>query len=260
MIILLLLAAVQTAPADAPAQPPTPPIQLDDAQRFAACTTLVDTDPVRALDQAGAWRVNGGGLLARHCEALAYVAQKRWVPAATAFENAARDAEVKGDGRSANFWVQAGNAALAGNDPPRARTAFDAALARGQAAGTELGEIYLDRARARFALNDKKGARDDIDAALKLVPADPLAWLLSATLARQSGDLARAATDIGEALIRSPDDAQVALEAGNIAILSGRDEAARTAWTAAAKTAPGSPAGKAAADALARLGGSSPTR
>ncbi|UVO54965.1 tetratricopeptide repeat protein [Sphingomonas sp. SUN039] len=252
-MILPLLLAAQTAAA-APVAAPAAPVQTTDQQRFEACTALVETDPVRALDQAGAWRVNGGGLLARHCEALAYVAQKRWVPAATAFEYAARDADTKSDGRAANFWVQAGNAALAANDFARARTAFDAALVRGQAAGADLGEVYLDRSRARFGLNDKKGARDDIDAALKLVPADPLAWLLSATLARQSGDLDRAATDIEEAQKRSPDDAQVALEAGNIAILSGSAAAARVAWEAAVKNAPDSSAGKAAAEALSRLG------
>ncbi len=252
MIALLLFAAAQPAPAPAPK--PTPALQLNDEQRFTACTALVAADPVRALDQAGAWRVNGGGLLARHCEALAYVAQKRWIPAATAFENAARDADNKADGRSANFWVQAGNAALAGNDAMRALTAFDAAFVRGQTVGADLGEIHLDRARARFALNDKKGARADLDAALKLAPADPLAWLLSATLARQSGDLARATTDIEEAQKRSPDDAQVALEAGNIAVLSGSDAAARIAWEAAVRNATDSPAGKAAAAALVRLG------
>ena len=150
--------------------------------------------------------------------------------------------------------MQAGNAALAGGDAARAKTGFDAALARGQAAGLDLGEIHLDRARARFALNDKKGARDDLDMALKLAPADPLAWLLSATLARQSGDLDRAIADIEEAQKRSPDDAQVALEAGNIAIVSGSEAAARVAWEAAVKAAPDTPAGKSAAAALARLG------
>lgn len=244
MIFLLLLAAGPAAIA-----PPG-----SDQARFEACAALAGDDPVTALDQAGAWRVTGGGLLARHCEALAYVTQRRWIPAATAFEAAAKDADNRADGRSANFWVQAGNAALAGNDAARARLDFDAAFVRGQAAGADLGEIHLDRSRARFALNDKKGAREDIDAALKLVPADPLAWLLSATLARQSGDLARAVTDIEEAQKRSPDDAQVALEAGNIAILSGSEPAARVAWEAAVKNAPDSPAGKAAADALARLG------
>ena len=246
MIFPLLLIAAQAATA-------VPAVQTTDQQRFEACAALVETDPVHALDQAGEWRVNGGGLLARHCEALAYVAQKRWVPAATAFEAAAKEADNKSDGRSTNFWVQAGNASLAANDAARARTAFDAALARGQAVQADLGEIYLDRARARFALADKKGAREDIDAALKLVSGDPLAWLLSATLARQSGDLARAQADITEAATRSPDDAQVALEAGNIAILGGHDDAARTAWQAAVKNGPDSAAGKAAAEALLRL-------
>ena len=243
MIALLLLAA-----------DPVVATPSADQAKFEACATLAATAPATALDQAGAWRVSGGGLLARHCEALASVAQKRWIPAATAFEAAARDADNRADGRGANFWVQAGNAALAGGDAARAKTGFDAALARGQAAGLDLGEIHLDRARARFALNDKKGARDDLDMALKLAPADPLAWLLSATLARQSGDLDRAIADIEEAQKRSPDDAQVALEAGNIAIVSGSEAAARVAWEAAVKAAPDTPAGKSAAAALARLG------
>lgn len=245
MIALLLLAA---EPVAAP-----PPVTSAQGQ-FEQCAALAQTDPARALEAAGSWRVTGGGVLARHCEALAYVAQKRWLPAATAFEAAARDADTRGDGRAANFWVQAGNAALAAGEPLRARIAFDAALVRGQALGLDLGEIHLDRARARFALNDKAGARTDLDMALKLAPADPLAWLLSATLARQSGDLERAATDIAEAQKRSPDDAQVALEAGNIAILAGSEAAARIAWEAAVRNAPATDAGKAAAEALARLG------
>ena len=243
MILALLLAA-----------DPVVAIPSADQAKFEACAALATTQPITALDQAGAWRVSGGGLLARHCEALAYVAQKRWIPAATAFEAAARDADNRADGRGANLWVQAGNAALAGGDAARAKTGFDAAIVRGQAAGLDLGEIHLDRARARFALNDKKGARDDLDMALKLAPADPLAWLLSATLARQSGDLDRAIADIEEAQKRSPDDAQVALEAGNIAIVSGSEPAARVAWEAAVRAAPDTAAGKSAAAALARLG------
>jgi tetratricopeptide (TPR) repeat protein len=253
-VILIALMAAQAAAAPPPTAAPPLSVPGTDEERFRVCVEIADADPARALAQAGAWRISGGGVLARHCEALAYVAQKRWVPAATAFEAAARDADTKADGRAANLWVQAGNAALVAGDAARARSAFDAALVRGQAAGIDQGEIYLDRARARFALDDKAGARADLDTALKLVPTDPLAWLLSATLARRSGDLERAATDIAEAAKRSPDDAQVALEAGNIAILSGREDAARTAWQAAVKNGADTQAGKAAADALSRLG------
>jgi len=243
MIIALVLAAAPVA-----AAAPSP-----DQVRFDACVALAQNAPAQALEQAGAWRVSGGGLLARHCEALAYVAQSRWAPAATAFEAAARAADTQADARASNFWVQAGNAALAGGEPARARAAFDAAIARAQLNGSELGEVHLDRARALVAANDLRGARGDLDTALRLVPADPLAWLLSATQARRTGDLTRARADIAEAGKRSPDDAAVALEAGNIAVLSGSDSAARTAWEAAVRNAPASPAGKAAADALTRL-------
>ena len=230
-----------------------PTVATPEPTRFEACATLAETDPARALAEAGTWRIAGGGVLARQCEGLAYVTQKRWLPAATAFEAAAREADVKGDGRSAVLWVQAGNAALAGNDAAKATTYFDGALTRGQLTGNALGEVHLDRARARAALGDMKGARTDLDLATKHVPADPLGWLLSATLARKMNDLPRAQADIAEAAKRSPDDASVALEAGNIAVLSGRDDAARTAWEAAIKLAPNSPSAKAATESLARL-------
>ena len=230
-----------------------PTVATPEPTRFEACATLAETDPARALAEAGTWRIAGGGVLARQCEGLAYVTQKRWLPAATAFEAAAREADVKGDGRSAVLWVQAGNAALAGNDAAKATTYFDGALTRGQLTGDALGEVHLDRARARAALGDMKGARTDLDLATKHVPADPLGWLLSATLARKMNDLPRAQADIVEAAKRSPDDASVALEAGNIAVLSGRDDAARTAWEAAIALSPNSPSAKAATESLARL-------
>ncbi len=222
--------------------------------RFDNCAALAETTPDRALEEAGNWRLAGGGVLARQCEGMAYVTQKRWLPATVAFEAAAKEADVKADGRAATLWVQAGNAALAGNQPDKALPYFDAAIARNTLIGDALGEAHLDRARGRAALGDLKGARVDLDLATTYVPADPLGWLLSATLARKMGDLSRAQADIEQAAERSPDDASVALEAGTIAILSGRDDAARTAWEAAVKLAPNSPAGKSASESLARLG------
>ena len=241
-MILLMLAAAAAA-------------QTPEEARFADCVAQSEVDPAKALETAGAWQVSGGGILARQCAGLAYAAQKRWLPAATVFEKAANDAEKGRDARAAQLWVQAGNAALAGGDPVKARTLLDAGLGSGTLSGADAGEAHLDRARASFAVKANKAARADLDAAIKLVPADPLAWLLSATLARIDGDLTRAQADIEEAAKRSPDDASVALEAGNIAIIGGSEAAARTAWEAAVKTSPGSGAGKAAAESLARLAG-----
>lgn len=240
MILFLLAAEAAT---------PSPP-----EARFKTCVALSESDPARAIEEASSWQIAGGGVLARQCAGLAFASQKRWLPAATAFEQAAREAELKEDGRAARLWVQAGNAALAGGVMAQARANFDTALASGNLNGAEAGEAHLDRARALVALKQDAAARSDLDAAVKLVPADPLAWLLSATLARRAGDLARARTDIAEAARLAPDEASVALEAGNIAVLSGSEAAARTAWQAAVRTAPESAAGKSAAAALKQLG------
>jgi tetratricopeptide (TPR) repeat protein len=240
-MILLLLAAEAATPGP-------------QENRFANCVALTESDPARALDEAGAWKIAGGGVLARQCEGLAYSSQKRWMPAALAFEQAARIAEREQDGRAARLWVQAGNATLAGNDAARARAQFDAALASQTLTGAEAGEVHLDRARASVALKDDARARLDLDSAKKLVPQDPLAWLLSATLARRTGDLDRARADIAEAARLAPDEAAVAVEAGNIAMLSGATDAARTAWQAAVRASPDSQSGKAATTALKQLG------
>ncbi len=239
-MILMLLAAEMATPS---------PTQ----KRFADCIALSERDPKKALEAASNWALVDGGILAQQCSGIAYAAQGRWIPAATAFENAAREAERSHDRRSAQLWVQSGNAALAGGGYARAQSAFDAAIISGFLTGAEAGEAHLDRARVQVAQNALVGARTDIDVALTLVPADPLAWLLSATLARRQNDLARAAKDIEEALKRAPDDAEVALEAGNIAVLSGSDMAARAAWQAAVKSNPLSEAGKAAAANLVQL-------
>ena len=238
MIFPLLLAAMA-------AQPPT-----GDETRYQACAALTRTDPARAVAEADSWRLANGGLLARQCLGMAYAAQERWGPAAIAFEQAARDAEIRRDGRASTLWVQAANASLAGDDPAKARTSFDRALALPVMSDPMRGEAWIDRARAGVALGDLKGARADLDKALGLVPADPLGWLLSANLALRQKDLALAQGHIAEAVRLAPDDPAVAYEAGNVAAAAGADEAAIVAWTRAAEAAPDSPAGLAAALAL----------
>lgn len=252
LVLLLQTLSVDPGVASAPAP--------DAESRFETCASLAVSDPDKAVEQANQWRIAGGGVPARHCLALAYARQERWSPAAVAFEQAARDSEAAKDGRAANLWVQSGNARLAAREFAPARNAFDAAIASGALTGERLGEAYLDRARARVSLDDAPGGRADLDSAIALAPADPLAWLLSATLARRAGDLARAQKDIAEAARLSPDDASVALEAGNIAVLGGSPEAARAAWRGAIANQPESEAAKAAAAALKALDGETPPR
>ncbi|MHA6718034.1 hypothetical protein ACX40Y_01160 [Sphingomonas sp. RS6] len=228
--------------------------------RFTQCMDLATgADPQAGVADALKWQGEQGGMFARQCLAVAYANQQRWDSAAVAFEDAANEAEAGKDAaRAAAYWAQAGNGWLAAGDPAKARGAFNAAIATGVLKGLYLGEAYLDRARAAVAASDMAAARADIDVALAKVPADPLAWLLSATLARRMDDLPRAHKDIAEAVRSAGDDPSVQLEAGNIAAASGDAAGARAAWGKVVKIAPGSAAAKAAQAALAQFETTSP--
>ena len=232
---------------DAATPRPEPP-------RFAECMDLATSDPAAGQANAARWRLEGGGAAARQCLGVAYANQQRWESAAGAFEEAAREAELAKEAGAADYWAQAGNAWLAAGDPAKARAALNAALASGTLKGLALGEAHLDRARALVAAGDADSARSDLDQALVDAADDPLAWLLSATLARRTGDVPRAKKDIAEALKRAPDDASVQLEAGNIAAMARDETEARTAWTRAIELAPGSPTADAARKALEQFG------
>jgi tetratricopeptide (TPR) repeat protein len=245
--ILIAFGLVQAA-----ATPPTPaaPAQTLEQSRFRSCVELTRVAPERAVETANAWRVDGGGLDARQCLGLAYVELGRWRAAATVYEQAAREAETAQDGRRTTFWVQSGNAWLAADEGTKAIQAFDAALANAQLSDELRGEVHLDRARALVALSNPNGARTDIDRALQLVPADPMAWYLSAALAARQDNLTRAAADIARARTLAANDPDILLLAGTIAGLQGNGAEAERLYRQVAAAAPNSDAGRRAAAAL----------
>ena len=239
---IFLMALAAAASAQAPS---------GDQARFLSCTELIKTAPDKAVESANDWRLKGGGLAARECLGLAYAALERWAPAATAFEQAAREAETARDARSADFWVQSGNSWLAGGDGAKARQAFDAALASATLTPELRGEVHLDRARAAVLLGDLAAARKEIDQGLALVPSDPFGWYLSSALAMREENIGRAKEDIGKGLALAPNDPDLLVQAGNVAGVSGDVEDARAFYERAVKAAPASNAGRAAQAALA---------
>jgi tetratricopeptide (TPR) repeat protein len=242
--------APESSPQSLPAAPAADPAIV---ARYRTCTEQVRSNPEAAARGAEAWHGEGGGVHARACLGLALAALERWAPAATAFEQAARDAEGAQDPRRADFWVQAGNAWLAAGDNARAIQAFDAALLTPSLTPELRGEVHLDRARARVAENNAAAARTEIDRALQLVPADPFAWYLSAALARRENNLSRAGTDIARARALAPDHPDVLLLAGTLAGLAGNMEEAERLYRRVAEGAPDSDAGRQARESLATL-------
>jgi tetratricopeptide (TPR) repeat protein len=269
---LMLITALQVGPADANAPAPLPPqnaprsdplqsgpstpvfnAPLADEARFDSCMDMATDDPASGIMAANEWLIAGGGYFARHCLGFAYAKDGRWSAAADAFVAAARDAELAHDKRAANLWTQAGNAALASGDSTKALTYFDAALAQGMADGLMLGELHLDRARALVVAGRTDEAEIALAEAHRLAPEDPLAWLLSATLARRLGKLDRAQADIDIAARLAPRDPEVALEAGNIAASAGQYDIARRNWTQAIDIRPEGPVAKTARGHLSEL-------
>jgi len=271
ILLPLALLAIQAAPslpaspdpmpprrnrpeAAAPAPPPPAP-QADDpaSARYRQCTDQIRANAEAAVAAANTWRQEGGGIAARQCLGLALAALERWQAAATAFEQAAREAEGANDPRRPDFWAQAGNAWVAAGDGRKALAALDAALLSPNLTDELRGEVHLDRARARVAMADNDGARTELDRAAQLVPNDPFAWYLSAALARRVNDLPRAAADIAHARQLAPDSPDVLLLAGTIAGLQGNMAEAERLYRQVATAAPNSDAGRQAQESLATM-------
>lgn len=123
-------------------------------------------------------------------------------------------------------------AALAGleaGDGRLARDAADRALAQPLPAAA-VAELRMIRARADALLNDLAAARADLDLAIAAQPTDIVPRLLSATLARRSGDIERARADVEAAWDLAPDEPLVLLESARLALALGGPEQASVAW------------------------------
>ncbi len=242
MRVLMLAALAVAVPASA--QP-----RLADRQRYDICLSQTRTAPELALATANGWLIDGGGVPARHCLALAQLARSDYGAAIKSFVAAALASEAGNDGQAPALWAQAGNAALLGDQPGNAAEYLSTAIA--EANGPAKAEPLIDRARAYVELGRTAEAVADLDRVTTIAPGNSTGWLLAATLARRGGNLGKAEAAIVAAAKLAPGDADVQLEAGNIAAAQGNDALARTAWQAAADAAPDSAAGKAAARALA---------
>ncbi len=249
--VLLLLAAV---PAFAAPSDPT---------RYAACIELAPKDPARAMQLAYAWRIEGGGVAARHCLAVAQMHARHHDAALKSYEAAGEASEAANDGQAVALWRQAGEAALIAGQPDTAVRFFGRALAR--PGGAELSpraeaDLLTSRAEAQVATRKPGSAMADLKRATELSPTFMTAWLLKATLARRDGDLAGAEAALIKAAELAPQSPDVELEAGNIAAAKGDMALARQAWEAAVGDGPDTPAGQAAAAALGKMAATLPEK
>lgn len=242
----------------AAANPLPPRPTAADGTRLRACLAAADDDAEAGADQAAAWLTAAKGHEAAEaglCLGSARARDEDWAGAEQAFL-AALNAAGSDRLLRARLGGMAGNAALAAGGPERALAALDTARAeaRGLADPALIAPIALDRARALVALGRLVEAGAALGEARTAAPGDSEPWLLSATLARRQGRLAEAQALIERAADLRPIDPDIGLEAGVIAMLAGRTEAARKSWQSVVAIAPDSPVGTTAQGYLAQLG------
>lgn len=226
---------------------------------LSECLDLVDQDAARAHTKAQIRRNETSGadrVIANHCLGLASTELGLWQDAQTAF-TAARDETPSDEPRArARAGIMAGNAALIGGNTQGALDLFETARAdaRTSASATLEAAASSDAARALVALERYEEALIALDTATSMEPQNGESWLLKATLLRRLDRLEEAQSAIETAVSIAPMEGQIGLEAGVIAVLSGREDSARQSWQSVIDTQPDSLAAQTAKEYLAQIG------
>lgn len=243
-----------------PLRPPRKKTQLQTAparvpSRQQTCLDIAEQTPTDGEASARSWLASAQGpdkAVPGECLGVALSRQDRWAEAQTAFI-AARDAAGDKTLR-ARLGAMAGNAALAQGNASTALAALDSARADALGDAAMTGGIDVDRARALVSLKRNDEAAAALAEAREVAPDNAQAWLLSATLSRRMNKLPEAQAQIEKAAALVPADPEIGLEAGVIAVLAGRTEAARRSWQSVLATAPDSDAAATAKGYIAQLG------
>jgi tetratricopeptide (TPR) repeat protein len=255
--------AVPPELADRPTRTQTAPAVTPASDQLARCLAQAGSEPVAAVAAAQAMLDTPGArpsvetrVQALLCRGLAHSELGDLAPAEADFI-AARDAAPRGErGLRARLGALAANAMLAQGRPGDAIALLDGAAAEAREAGNRAlaGGIELDRARALVMLKRDPEAALALASATQALPAEPQAWLLSATLSRRLDNLAQAQAQIERAASLAPSDPEIGLEAGVIAMLAGHPDAARQSWQSVVAAAPTSPFAETARNYLAQSG------
>ncbi len=228
-----------------------------------SCFDQLEADPARAHAMAQIRRSETRGadrVLANLCLGTAASELGLWDDARTAFAAARSETPERETRTRARFAALAGNAALAGGDAAGAAglLALAEADARTAKAAPLEAIAATDRARALVGMGRNDDALTALETATSVAPERAEGWLLKATLLRRIERLGEAQTAIELAATLTPDGSrlgpEIGLEAGLIAVLGSRDDAARASWRSVLALAPDSPAAATARDYLAQLG------
>ena len=215
----------------------------EDEDRYGRCIETAERAPDRGINLALEWQLSGGGVPARHCEALGLFYAGEFAEAAGRLENIAedmrigRDMPIRGNERTtanasmlANTYRQAANAWLQGAELERAEAAIAQAMALVPLNTNLELSIREDRAYIAAAEGDYQLAYDDLDRVYRTNRQRTDLLLFIASAARALENYEQADTALSQFMEKHPNNSSAFLELGNLRDAQGNQEEARRAW------------------------------
>lgn len=211
-----------------------------NAKKYQDCIDLVAQDQNAAISVSRKWFIEGGGVAAQHCEALALYELDRPADAATLFEEIA-DQLSRGEGLTEftktnknilitqlNYlagvaWRTAGNLDKAYNALSSTIITLDEKEAYGY-------QIYIERGLVQFDMADYKSAVQDFTSALELDAEKIDAFLYRAESFRKLGEHVKARLDLNAGLALDPRQPDLLFESGVNYRMQRNDERALQEW------------------------------
>ena len=200
----------------------TPAVSLT----YDDCIVLVANDPEKAAVEAERWSRADGGAPARHCQALALLAQGAETQAADLMIEIAATERTLPDEVRGTILVEAGEILLDTGALDAANRAASRALSLVQ---NPRGPLTLS-ARVKAERDDWQGAVSDLDRALAAGDPDAEILVLRASAQRQMGAHVAARSDLLWATELDPALPSLWLERGALAEETGAKDEARAAY------------------------------
>jgi len=267
-VALSLMPAVSPAfsqdNADADKQEAIRRIAPENAEiRYSECLDFAVSAPDRGIGLALAWQSEGGGVPARHCEAVGLFHLKEYKESAVRLDKIAEDARrgadmplrgferiVASSALAAGIYTQSANAWLLAGSYSEASQAIESALALVPKESGQWLEILIDRARISAADDDYELAFEDLQTVLVYEPFRVDVLLLAASAGRLIAQPGKAAQLLERALEKSPNNPDVLIERGLLYQSLKQPDLARSDWLRVARDHPETIVGERARAAL----------
>ena len=249
LALLLLLAGISSASAQRLRATPDLATTPQEIARYQKCLQTAEKTPDDGFEEAMQWRDSTGSNAAKHCVAVALFNLGQFASAADRLEQLALGMRAAPPEIRARILSQAGTAWSIADELERANAVITSAIEM----APKLPDLYVDRASVLAEAQNYWEAIDDLNKALDLQPGYGMALAFRAAAYRYVDSLDLAMEDAEAAVRVAPDLPEAWLERGIIRRLKGNVNGARADWLRVLVLDPDGAAGDTARANIERL-------